>query len=184
VDVRSKLKVIPIFFLISLGVNSCVRTGLTADPAPRSLSKLAHLNNRPIRLEVEAPQSPISLGHQYLLIVIPFGRITLEEPKKYIFNLVYEDLVLKGFSPVTAHGTKRELRVKLESMNATAYDLLFIRLVRCSVDLDINFNGLHFIAQGSASSFRRYGFKPQIEELLKAASKDAMQDMLSKSLYP
>ena len=165
-----------IFLLFLLLFSGCSLTEVTYDTPTSELLTLSRLNQRPVQLIVEGPVTEATTGHQYLLM-LPLGRVVVSSPAKFLYNAAFEALVLKGYR-VSSNPLPHSIALTFESIEASAYDLVFSRLIKCKVRFNLldRASGTRVAYEGSAYAFRRFGFKPELEWTLREAVKDAFKD--------
>jgi hypothetical protein len=166
--------------LAFLGALGCVRTTLNPRNDLTGYLKLNQLSSHPVQLKVIAPDSPITLGHQYLLIAIPFGTVSLLTPKQVIFDKTFAQLTLKGFRVEGKSSASPLLEVTLKDLSATAYDLIVTRRVRSLVKISIRMQDAALdrqcLGEGRAAEYRRFGFEPQLTRVMDRALEEALMD--------
>ncbi len=160
--------------IVILYLSGCLHTPLSPRPALPGLLTLNSLNSRPLRLEVTSNTKP-SLGHQFLFLVIPFGRISLPQSAEYLYNQLFEDLVVHGarVTPLLEHSFAiPKFKVEVLDINETAYDFIFIRWIRCSISVRVSYSPSHDI-QGepveiseSTSTLSPFAFRKELQQSL------------------
>lgn len=155
-----------------------MHTPLRLDRIPAATYKLSALADKDIWLEVHDPHSSaekdnlLPLGHQYLFVVVPFGRISAVDPLQALFVKSAWLLSERGYR---AHAVREKhsgaplIKLKLQTFSASGYDMLFARKVTCSLELQAEIqlaSGLDTRsarAQGESSALRPYAFQEELE---------------------
>lgn len=182
----SKISRVLLGLPILLILSGCLRTDLPTQPTPIKVFELAAVNPRPLRLEV-TPFPDDSLGHQFLLLMVPFGSIYIPDTAGTVERNLYTNLALQGYKPIINKGTELGLKVTVENIQVTAYDLLVIRRIVSRVKLRgeiLNHQGQ--ILRSSTINeefiyFKTFAFGTQLEhaysKALDAASKALIKDL-------
>lgn len=163
----------------------CVTTELASGKTAPEVTRLASLSARKLEVAVEEVEDPHPLGSQFMLLVIPFGRIVLPDPERRVATAIERSLAIRGTRAllVDAPGPG-SLAVSIEALEISAYDLLVTRRLSGRVRLSGTLIGRdghprrHYTSEASESSFRRYGFEPQLEEVLSGALHQAVEELL------
>lgn len=151
--------------------------------------ELAEGSTRSLKIKLELPNSDASVGHQYLLLLIPFGDVSLAEPAQHIFNPLYTKLTLRGYRPLLDDAVGRPvktLRLIAENISVTAYDLIFVRRIVARLKMTALLEDEHgqvlqrWTSDVSERSFNSYGFKPQLQRCLDKAVDRALDESLDK----
>lgn len=136
------------------------------------------------------------VGHQFLLVIVPFGSVMLNAPNEQLYHSLFEELTLagyrprRGFSPILNSsaiykaGARRQttshyqLQVRVERLQLSAYDLLFIRRLKADIELsfDLYDSSGHFRgawnSKGQRTLWHRFGFNKQLTWLLQQTLRD------------
>ncbi|MDC0358658.1 hypothetical protein OAO01_07575 [Oligoflexia bacterium] len=150
--------------------------------------ELAAVNTAPLGLVIEGQKERFSAGHQYLFVIIPFGRVVIEDPSKYLERSAYTKLALLGYKPlVNSTGTRHKtLQIRIDSLQASAFDFLFFRRVVARVSLGASLkDGLgneiaEVTADASHASVRKYGFHTELEYALDKSFSAALSDLFEQ----
>ena len=167
-----------LFLSYLLILTSCSTTTLPVSNISTELQHLSYLNNRKISFKVSSPSTQITVGNQYLFVFLPLGSVAISDPREYLFNSIYSELVIGGFKP-TADLDGPAITVSPVDISASAFDLLFIRIIRCKVKLTVSYK-LPVTGkietqeiEGDAHGFNRFGFEPQISRIFRKAIHEA-----------
>ncbi len=169
-----KFKHIIYLFLISILNLGCLTTPLTFEGLDMDVLKLAKSNNNLINLNVDGNINS-KLGNQYLFLVIPFGRIELETPKKRIMSTAYKSLSLLGYFPRLTKFKEipnvPELKIEVNEISLSGFDLLIYRKIsgRISVKATLSLPGKpskSVVVLTEDSRFSRYAFKGELQRFL------------------
>jgi hypothetical protein len=151
-------------------------------PAPEAV-RLATLARRTVLTSFRCDHERY-LGHQYLLMAIPFGRISLESPADTIWSHLYTEAALLGVNLIqTQNPTSAELEITCSELSLTAYDLLFTRLLHGSIVLEVQYklNGLTAdLVSDHDSEFRSYGLYPQLNRLYTRLMKNTARKLFER----
>ncbi|RMG39672.1 MAG: hypothetical protein D6719_12815 [Candidatus Dadabacteria bacterium] len=170
----------------------CTTGSISPAPLPEAVLKLASSSQRPIGLSVKTDINRDIRAYQYAFIVVPLGAVALPSPVEYVSSVLYRELALSGYRPITypaelASGRNFPLlEVNVEELNISGFDLFVTRRVRATVKLSgklINREGniiRSAYSQSVISLYRRYAFKPELEGALMRAVNQAASDLLSK----
>lgn len=162
--VKSLYHILAILVVTSLF--GCTTTSVETPAPPSHLGRLLAANNRPLSLEVIDDVGKAPVGFQYLLVAIPFGRITLDDAADHLRRALRTQLAMAGFS-LEASENIPSLRVKITEVELNAFDLLVTRRIRCHVKGSWAF-GPHGEQQLSVaqSEFALYAFAPRLSRVL------------------
>lgn len=177
------------FYLPVVGLGSgCASTKLSIPPPEAAIERLAALAPRGVRLAVAAPSAPVELGHQYLLVVIPFGSIALIDPHTSLRRALSTELAIGGVRTVPEGlGSPAPLvTVTPIELSVTAYDLLLVRRVTAAAHFAVTVTfpdrtepELRFEASGESGSFERFGFAPELSQALGEALTQAGRTLVT-----
>lgn len=148
---------------------------------------MAQTGTTAIAVDVRSTIDTKLLGFQYLLVAIPFGRVTAPHLAGLTAAASFSALALKGYRPVQSPELSEvpppRLKIRITSAHASAYDLLFLRRISASIELIVTLekNGVEvasYSAYGSCGEFRTMGFEPQLRYCLEKAVHGAINDGL------
>ncbi len=175
-----------LIFLLPLSTG-CVQTRLPlSDLLPEVLDLTSNVEMKSIYLEVEAKPEVMTIGHQYLFFIIPFGTVSVEDPAGLLYTQVVQDLALAGYRAQLSTAPEQfpKLHITLNELQATAYDFLALRRIVCSTDWHVIYSrsatamAQHFSVSGSSTSFRRFAFERELSFHLNKALTAASEEML------
>ena len=178
--------------LLMLLAAGCAQTSLTPRPIGIDHYRLADISTRRITILNQLPSLPVSVGRQWVFLAIPLGKILIENPSELVGSAIFRKLAERGYRPTVNAGpsphpqTRRDHTVTTLSsaeISCSVPDLLFFRIVRCSVRLDGYRNAdsnILISGVGINSEFRAVGFKPQLERSLEKAMSQAIDDLLNR----
>ncbi len=129
-----------VFLPLVLFLAGCLHTSLPPRQVLPDIYRLGRVAERQVQLETnsEVPEQS-TLGHQYLFIGIPFGRISLADPKQALYESASRGLAQERIGITNASSAHPELKLSLEDLQLTAYDFIFIRRIVCRVRLKAEF---------------------------------------------
>ncbi len=168
----------PLLLALSLvaAMSSCAHTRLSARIIPPEAERLAAVNNKALRYHVDCAVDEI-VGHQYLLVAFPFGRVSLEDPKKHLIQAIFKELAIAGYKPRESDALRADLVVNCTDLSLSAYDFLFFRRISANVELQVTDNRSGMIVpravRGSSGAFKAFGFYQQLEHVWSEALNDA-----------
>ena len=113
-----------------------MRTVVSPPPTPLDLQRLEDelRSVRSLFLSV-SPEVREGLGFQYLLFVIPFGKVVIDDPDSWVENALREHAALRGAKLTFAPDAP--IKLVIESISLNGLDLFFFRLVRCTLTFRI-----------------------------------------------
>lgn len=185
-----KILSLPLCFsiLISNLTTGCASTGITVPPPEAATLRLAALAPHGIRLEVTGSNTPLSVGHQYLFVAIPFGAISLIAPQTALRRALSTELAIGGIQalPEGSDAAVPVVTVTPLDLQVTAFDLLFTRRVSATVRLGVTValpthpeSVVTLEVRGESGSFERFGFTPQLSHALGEALQEAGQELVT-----
>lgn len=160
----------------------CAHTRIPPHPLQVEAVRVAGLNQRTLRYHVDCEIDEI-VGHQYLLIAFPFGRISLENPSKHLAHAIFRELAIAGFRPREAGISEADLIVRCDDLSLTAYDFLFFRRIIAALDLTItrkegpNAGDSHIFSHSAAN--KAFAFFRQLDHVWDDALTEAAQSVSS-----
>jgi len=182
------LNLLPIAYLAFVLV-SCVATPLRTESLTDDVILLAASNRKPIYLDIKVQNSELTVGRQFLLMLIPFGRVYLPAPETFVSRAVYQELSLRGYKPIVDKDIKLpapRLIIELEDMDVSAYDFLFLRRVVAKTSLKGTFyhkddkTVYYATSKGRVSHGSKYAFAPTLTHSLNKALKESVKKLLNE----
>lgn len=179
--------------LIALLSVGCTREKIEPTDFSPAAKRLLGMANQPIFLEVGAPQTDLTAGHQYVLVFMPFGRVILSQPARHLKNAAELALAERGYRWFSA-GSDSEIKpryhlaLKLEAVQATAYDFIFLRRIVCRITLsaELRSSDERLLrlerAVGRSTSWKRFAFAPQLNYVFNRALTEGMRELLNSLL--
>ncbi|MBN8548170.1 MAG: hypothetical protein J0M12_02520 [Deltaproteobacteria bacterium] len=175
-------------FLVCL--SGCLRTSLTSTAVAPKVFNLAAANRNPLHLEVSLAEPTSSLGNQYVLIAIPFGRIDSDNVIVLVQRALYTKLALRGYTPLVSQpesnafgANAQRLSVTIKDPQASAFDLLVTRHLSCSLDLKAQFSkqGSYRLGNGEGSfeHFGAFAFQKEMSLCFTRALDIALDQLLN-----
>ena len=176
---------------LCLSLAGCVSTRLGSQPIQPKIFELAALNKNPIELEVESAVDS-SLGHQFVLVALPFGQVEARDLAVMTQRAAYHKLALAGFTPVIGKRppieaaamlspqwiNPPELAIKVQDASASAFDFIVTRRMSCSVDLAAEFTRDGALQQaqglGDFQHFGAFAFEQELSLCLAQALDSAL----------
>ena len=161
-------RVIPLLLLIlSLILSGCVTA--TIHP-PQNLVR----DTIPITLASDYPTVTVDhvsgkhrAGTLYALLLLPVGSIVFLDPK-----IGLEDSVTRAIVKASPLGPVQSIEISVNSIEMTAYDLIFTRQIRCSIEGAVQVKtrsakstGRPFMVSESVTRYRTLAFSPQIAQV-------------------
>lgn len=191
---RARVKeIFPLLLAVVLlfSLSSCSKTVLSDlilidSKLESDINQLSSVNRRQIRVLVESNKDLITLGHQYLLLIFPFGRIVLPANSQLPRSSTKKVLALKGYRVIHCHDQSQnpDLIIRVKRLTLTAYDLLFFRRLVARVALeakrrkiDGTYTSLIETTQ-SKSDFAKFGFSQQLTPLFRQTFEDTLNKLL------
>lgn len=146
------------------------------DPPSEEFLRLERLAPYTAIVSIDTPPEPLSVGSQFLLILLPFGSIEVSQPRELLSQFLRERSALVGIKvlempPNTISG---QTSIALKTVSLSAYDLLLTRHLVAKVELEVKGQDVTpLILRGESSEFRQFGFEPQLKPLLVEAFREA-----------
>lgn len=189
------LKLFSLAFLFLL--SSCASTTIHRNPLDLKTFELAARGSTPLALQIKAYAEPetSAVGHQFLLVLLPFGSVRFDSPTEYTRSELYRRLAILGYRPMSSSTTSQNvptLEVEIQSLSLNAYDLIVTRRVVADVRLRLvlrNALGAEQVSQevaGHSAQFHRFGFRTELTEALETAFEEALgplEAFLSRSRF-
>lgn len=178
--------------LTALLLCGCMHTALEPESMDTEVLRLAALNERELVYEVH-DETPVGLeGHQYLFVLIPFGGVEVDAPARYVENLLYMKLAMRGYKPIPKASSRklpaRTLVVAIRSIQVSGYDFLVTRRIVCKVLLRgsiVDRNGRelrYWEGSGTSTAFKRFAFEPQLRRQFNEAIEKGLNELFSNLL--
>ncbi len=178
------------FFAISLCISvifaSCTGVKITNSPIPVQVNKLKLSNTKKIKLTTQSNENSQIIGHQYLFLFIPFGRIITENPDISLYNKAYSKLAVKGYKIENSKLSKmNRLHLTINNLRLTAYDLLFIRNIYCETEIKMDFldpdNRVKYsqIFKAKKSSYKPLAFSKELQHIYEQCLDQAVNQLLN-----
>lgn len=156
-------------------LSGCVTTPVSfPEPGPE-LKKLSELQLQPVTLTIDAPQS-ITVGRQYLLLVIPFGEVILDKFHNDLLNSASEALLLSGFKPIVVKSRPiaenqaiPHIVLTHQTTSINAFDLFALRRISVAIKIRLqryNRTGLlveDTVLSAATSGYKRFAFSKQLD---------------------
>lgn len=165
----------------------CVRTEISPLTTQPEIARLSALASRQVALEVQlSPDLDERVGSQFTFIFLPIGSVYVPSLADAIKTIATEQLALLGVRATPTASTR--LRLTVNQLALSGYDLFFIRRISCRLALSaelLNPNGAprrfwHTSLQRAAT--RKAAFEPQLRLLFEETLREALQEILSKVL--
>jgi len=122
-------------------VTGCATTSLVSLPLSEELKSLTPSTLAPeVSLDIHiSSEVTNSLGTQFFLLVFPLGKTLAGEIEALTLDAAYKELLIAGYRPNLDlnKASDNALRVTVRKAEVTTYDLVFTRLVKCSVTLEM-----------------------------------------------
>ncbi len=163
----------------------CSIAALRAPNDDESFIRLSRANGRPIQLRLTyQPLSP-RLGHQFVLLLLPFGRIELEQPENFFLKYAARSMAITGYSP-SAGPNLPQLHVEIIEASLTAYDLFFVRRIAAHLMARatlLSRQGEILSAaecRHEAASYEPFAFEPELSALYGRAAEEMFADLFGR----
>lgn len=152
------LPLFPLFLLFG-----CANTELSISSFDEQLPfQSSALKPLPVRTLIHGSEDIV--GRQYAVMFLPLGRIRVPEVEKSFNESLNLAAAINGFQ---ISSTPDSSVVVLKSLSINAYDFLVMRKLTCTIELDVNSKLLgNRPVKVSEVRWNKYGFKPQLEDLL------------------
>lgn len=164
------------WLLLTIFLCSCAHTRVAARPIPDEAVRLATINGQPLSFHVDCDVDEI-VGHQFLFVIFPFGRISLEDPKKHLSHALYREIAVAGFSPHETEEKDANLIVRCTDLSLSGYDYLLFRHIVATLELSIErpliYASTPVVTYTRAGAFKAFAFHQQLEHLWTQAAAEA-----------
>jgi hypothetical protein len=149
--------------------SGCAHTRIAPRPVPPEAQRLIALAHREVSISVHCPVDEI-VGHQYLLILLPFGRISIAEVDQHLKNALVTELSQSGIAVrFVAHDQNADLVIRCNALSLSAYDLIFVRRIVAQLSLQVSHKlspDFSIPYEIQESEYRSFAFHAQLERLL------------------
>lgn len=156
----------------------CAHTRIAPRHIPPEVLRLVELAQKRVSIKVDCPIDEI-VGHQYLLIFLPFGRISVAEIEDHLKHALVTELSQLGIAPFyVKHDKDADFVVRCDSLSLTAYDLIFFRHIVSNISLRLvsnRFSNNELPFTLNESQYRAFAFHPQLERVLQKLFTTAAQ---------
>lgn len=160
----------------------CAHTPIRRTSIAPEVFELAARSSHPLQVRVTHTLAGTQ-GYQYLLVLFPLGRVTVEDPSGEVFSVLYPMLATRGIRPVHPEDCANcpLLTLNLSDLSLSAFDFLVTRRVRAHVRLEaVLRSGSGTLlweseVEESAGNLRQYGFAPQLRSALDQALAQALE---------
>lgn len=177
---------------ILLILTSCVKTNLQPTPVLDKVFELHQLNQKTLDVQITPNIHNLTLGHQYVFLIFPFGRIKSQISSDHLNNIFFTELVLNGYKPnnpinnidnFNTKVAKPLLNINILNQQVSAYDFLVIRRISCSIELEANLTlpkniNRFALVSTNYSEFKTYAFQPQLEKVYN----QCLTDIVAKTI--
>lgn len=198
------------FSLSSTLLNSgCLRTRLEPISQTEQDQRLAQSNaHKPLLTSISYDfNSPLTTGHQFLFIFIPFGALEIEQANSYMQPILFRQLALLGFQPIACtdaspnsldtqtacldpdkNSPQRYLKIDIRDIQLSAYDFIFFRRASCQLELEARLikydHGQSELLRSrkthfSDSQYLKLAFRPQMQRFMNKCLSDAIDDLMT-----
>lgn len=165
-------------------------TEISYRPLNENITRLAATSDKSLGLTLIDERKTENLGRQYLLMLIPFGRVYSRDLSRTMENSLYESLAFSYIRPIVSE-TPRErnqLTVRITEASLSAFDLIFFRVLRNSLQVEVEFANKHGHKvlsrkfQRSETDYRSFGFERQLTELLEENAEALTKEILDTTV--
>lgn len=147
----------------------CAHTRIAPRPIPIEALRLVDLAQKTVSIKVNCPVDEV-VGHQYLLIFLPFGRISVAEIENHFKHALVTEVSQSGVAPFFVEQDKdADFIVRCETLSLTAYDLIFFRRIASNISLKLankRFSNHEIPLAVEESEYRAFAFHAQLERVL------------------
>ena len=176
---------------LSIALARCTTTSIAPEALSQDLIRLSSLNDHRLYLHVKNIQESEIVGHQYLLVVLPFGRVRSPSLTHFVFNTAFKDLTLAGerIIPASLPLSKSALpliEISIDDASDSAYDLRALRRVEASVTLTItlwltpDIPAWRKTLLGHYSGYTKSPFSKELSNAFEKAIEDALSPLHDK----
>lgn len=178
-----------IFLLtLMLSMTACAHTRIAARELPAEASRLIQLAPREVTYHLDCPLDEV-VGHQYLLVVLPFGRISLENPTLHLERHLQTALGESGIRAIPVSAASAQILVSCQEMSLSAYDYLFFRQIVGRIGWHILPGGRSGItsfavpARVRQSEIKAFAMYPQLEHRWHLVLEEAAREISRSPLW-
>jgi len=176
------------YCFFGLLLSACVNTQLAVHKLEPSVLKLQDSNTRNIYLHMKESSENTSLGHQFLFILFPVGRIQHQNPKAAILQEATTRLALSGFRVFESTDSSDYplLNLSITSLQLSAYDFIFFRKIVCKIKLRAelwrrsSMPAKVWETSQSTHDYRALAFEPQLDHLFTSTLQASVVEALSE----
>lgn len=181
-----------IFFFIICLTAGCLNTNLKSEPILKQIKSLLISNKRLIGLRIQDLTDSEIIGHQYLFIILPFGRIKAPQLSEQLINQAQTTLAIKGYSPKIASSNNQidfdypAIHISIDAISLTAYDLIFMRKIVCKLDLSAKLISPDKTIMRDEktttyqSKYVSFAFEPELSNILRVTIDRSISELLNK----
>lgn len=122
-----------IYSSILIFVLACQATIIEPSPLSSQSLELAQSSQRKISIHIQSEVSSI-IGYQYALIILPLGQISFKDAKASFYASLVEELAIRNIAIAT--NQSQSLILKIKKISISAYDLIIVRRISCTIELE------------------------------------------------
>lgn len=180
-----------ILLITCLLLTGCTATLLPNQPLSLELQKLSAVSSKKLQLKIVHKNDKKPVGYQYLLLILPFGKIYIPQPQAHLRNTLYHYLGLADYQilPADSRTDLPLLTLQISDIRLNAYDLLFTRYIVAQVKAEAAcFNpkrATNKVIQlsCSSSSYRRFAFQSELDQTLQECLKELANEVLDHAIW-
>lgn len=184
------LAAVMLCFLSTL-LAGCLGTQVRPQPVTPGISRLSAVNERPLRLAIQTdPAVSQTIGHQFLLLVIPFGAIELQDPGETVRRAAIDRLAIAGRTAIPFDdrlpGRSPVLKLELADASLSAFDLLFFRRVTATIRMRAELRSPDgsllrtWTSNRSYGEARKFGFERDLSAIFEKTLRDALDEIIKE----
>ena len=174
-----------VIIALCLFLTACLKTPITPLEIDETVRQLALSSDETIHIRIESESTPQVLGHQYLFVALPFGRVVVDDMEQYIFDGLFTALSLSGKKPVLQHSETPQypsLVLRPRYAQATAYDFFAMRWIKTKLVIEAEYASgpeQKLVREFSAdsSAVKRFAFSKQLSFYFNKSSKTLFADI-------
>lgn len=174
---------------LATSVAACAGANLATPPTDPALKRLLNTayTNVDLLIETDLP-TPTIVGHQYLLAILPFGRVRVEDVRSYLEEKLITAGAMRGIMfnhSGEPRKTEALLKVRINSLSVSGYDLIFFRRpfadVQISGELLLKDSRTYAASvQHEKGDYTRFAFEPELQAVLDKAATEACDSLLNE----